>query len=166
MGIMKNCKKLLSVIVTLLLAASLLTSSAFAISGEAFIATPGEVNLRDSGSFNSNVIDAAPQGATVYVLGDARLRLVQGELQRQDRLHGFLLPALQRGPVRGERGFRPGQGSGAGDHAGDRAAARAGGSLADLRCASRDRRQQRHRSRLRHLLPQRPEHLQQRDRNA
>lgn len=61
MGIMKNCKKLLSVIVTLLLAASLLTSSAFAISGEAFIATPGEVNLRDSGSFNSNVIDAAPQ---------------------------------------------------------------------------------------------------------
>lgn len=71
MGIMKNCKKLLSVIVTLLLAASLLTSSAFAISGEAFIATPGEVNLRDSGSFNSNVIDAAPQGATVYVLGDA-----------------------------------------------------------------------------------------------
>lgn len=41
------------------------------ISGEAFIATPGEVNLRDSGSFNSNVIDAAPQGATVYVLGDA-----------------------------------------------------------------------------------------------
>ena len=68
---MKNCKKLLSVIVTLLLAASLLTSSAFAISGEAFIATPGEVNLRDSGSFNSNVIDAAPQGATVYVLGDA-----------------------------------------------------------------------------------------------
>ena len=53
MGIMKNCKKLLSVIVTLLLAASLLTSSAFAISGEAFIATPGEVNLRDSGSFNS-----------------------------------------------------------------------------------------------------------------
>ena len=45
MGIMKNCKKLLSVIVTLLLAASLLTSSAFAISGEAFIATPGEVNL-------------------------------------------------------------------------------------------------------------------------
>ena len=71
MGIMKNCKKLLSVIVTLLLAASLLTSSAFAISGEAFIATPGEVNLRDSGSFNSNVIDAAPQGATVYVLVDA-----------------------------------------------------------------------------------------------
>ena len=68
---MKNCKKLLSVIVTLLLAASLLTSSAFAISGEAFVATPGELNLRDSGSFNSNVIDAAPQGATVYVLGDA-----------------------------------------------------------------------------------------------
>lgn len=68
---MKNCKKLLSVIVTLLLAASLLTSSAFAISGEAFVATPGELNLRDSGSFDSNVIDAAPQGATVYVLGDA-----------------------------------------------------------------------------------------------
>ena len=68
---MKNCKKLLSVIVTLLLAASLLTSSAFAISGEAFIATPGEVNLRDSGGFDGNVIDAAPQGATVYVLGDA-----------------------------------------------------------------------------------------------
>ena len=68
---MKNCKKLLSVIVTLLLAASLLSSSAFAISGEAFVATPGELNLRDSGSFNSNVIDAAPQGATVYVLGDA-----------------------------------------------------------------------------------------------
>ena len=59
---MKNCKKLLSVIVTLLLAASLLTSSAFAISGEAFIATPGEVNLRDSGGFDGNVIDAAPQG--------------------------------------------------------------------------------------------------------
>ena len=68
---MKNCKKLLSVIVTLLLAASLLTSSAFAISGEAFIATPGEVNLRDSGGFDGNVIDAAPQGAIVYVLGDA-----------------------------------------------------------------------------------------------
>ena len=68
---MKHCKKLLSVIVTLLLAASLLSSSAFAISGEAFVATPGELNLRDSGSFNSNVIDAAPQGATVYVLGDA-----------------------------------------------------------------------------------------------
>lgn len=71
MGIMKNCKKLLSVIVTLVLAASLLCSSAFAISGEAFVATPGELNLRDSGSYNSNVIDAAPQGATVYVLGDA-----------------------------------------------------------------------------------------------
>ena len=68
---MKNCKKLLSVAVTLLLAASILSTSAFAISGEAFVATPGELNLREDATLNGNVIDAAPQGATVYVLGDA-----------------------------------------------------------------------------------------------
>lgn len=68
---MKNCKKLFSVVVTLILAVSLLCSSTFAISGEAFVATPGEVNVREDASLNGNVIDAAPQGATVYVLGDA-----------------------------------------------------------------------------------------------
>ena len=68
---MKKCKKLLSVAVTLLLAASILSTSAFAISGEAFVATPGELNLREDATLNGNVIDAAPQGATVYVLGDA-----------------------------------------------------------------------------------------------
>lgn len=165
MGIMKNCKKLLSVIVTLLLAASLLTSSAFAISGEAFIATPGEVNLRDSGSFNSNVIDAAPQGATVYVLGDAGYGWYKVSYNGKTGYMASYYLLFNEVPSAENVDSVPDKAP-AQETTRSPCSSPRRGFPRDLRCASRDRRQQRHRSRLRHLLPQRPEHLQQRDRNA
>ena len=70
MGIMKKYRKLISAAAVVLALCMLLSSSALAISGEAFVATDG-LNLREGASLDYNVIDTAPRGARVTVNFDA-----------------------------------------------------------------------------------------------
>lgn len=63
---MKTYKKLLSTVTFIVVAAILLTGTAFAAEGEAYV-TASALNMREGSSQDYNIIDVAPQGSQVYV---------------------------------------------------------------------------------------------------
>jgi len=66
---MKNKKRFISTLALVIVVAMALTGSAFAATGDAVV-TASALNMRTGGSLENEVIDAAPQGATVYVTAD------------------------------------------------------------------------------------------------
>jgi len=67
---MKRIRKVSAVAALVMAMAMLLSCTALAVNGEAFVATDN-LNLREGGSLDYNVIDAAPRGAIVTVNFDA-----------------------------------------------------------------------------------------------
>lgn len=66
---MKNKKRLISTLALVIIVTMALTGSAFAYTGDAVV-TASALNMRTGGGMEYEVIDAAPQGATVYVTAD------------------------------------------------------------------------------------------------